>query len=239
MSMNATFVQVDTPELAKFQADPSSVEALFLDDPAGPSGLVALTTAMQDRVGSAAPRMLADALLKLDPVIRKELEERLGRTTSALAAGDGGDEILKMMHQRHARAVGTAAATGKRAVLSLDKNWHGVHYVLCGKAEPGPELVSQAVMGGVELGEDEGFSGYGPPRYFTASQVTKLSQVLNQPGLESKAAARFDATRMSKLGIYPGRRSSDAEGVMDSLRRLRDFYADTANKGKAIITCLV
>jgi hypothetical protein len=95
------------------------------------------------------------------------------------------------------------------------------------------------VLGGVELGHDEGFSGYGPPRYFTAAQVAELGQALSRPELESEAAARFDAARMSQLQIYPGWRPSDAEWVMDSVRRLRDFYSDAANKGQAIVTCLV
>jgi hypothetical protein len=73
--------------------------------------------------------------------------------------------------------------------VSLDKAWHGVHYLLCGEVEPGPALLSQTVLGGVELGENEGFSGYGPPRYFTPAQVAELSQVLNRPELETEAAA--------------------------------------------------
>ena len=36
MSMNATFVQVDTAELSRFQVDPSLVEALFEDGPPSP-----------------------------------------------------------------------------------------------------------------------------------------------------------------------------------------------------------
>jgi hypothetical protein len=44
---------------------------------------------------------------------------------------------------------------------------------------------------------------------------------------------------MSQLGIYPGWRPSDAMEVMDGFRRLRDFYADALEKGRAIITCLV
>ncbi|MGH6838145.1 MAG: YfbM family protein [Methylocella sp.] len=237
MSINATFVQVDSAELSGFQVDPSLVETLFEGGSGVPPALVALTKTMQDRVRAAGPQMLAGALSRLDPAIRKQLEERLSRSISALAAGDGGDEILKLMEERRARSAGSAA--GERAILSLDKDWHGVHYVLCGEAEPGSQLVSQAVLGGVELGDDEGFSGYGPPRYFTAAQVAELAQALSEPGLESEAAARFDAARMSQLGIYPGGRASDANEVMDGFRRLRDFYADAADKGRAIITCLV
>jgi hypothetical protein len=165
MSMTATFVQVDAGELSQFQADPSSVEALF-----------------QDRLPGA----------------------------------------------------------GSHAVLSLDKAWHGVHYVLCGEAEPGSTLLSQAVLGGADLGEDdEGFSGYGPARCFSAAQVAEIAQALSRPDLESEAAARFDAEAMSRLDIYPGWQTSDAGWVLDGLRSLRDFYSDAAVKGRAIVTCLV
>lgn len=244
MSMNATFVQVDMSELPSFQADPSLVEALFQGGSAIPPAFVALAKTMQDRVRAAGPQMMAGVLSRLDPAIRKQLEERLGRSTSALAAGEGGDAIMKLMEERlklmeeqGARSAGSAM--GERAVLSLDKDWHGVHYVLCGEAEPGGQLVSQAVLGGVELGDGEGFSGYGPPRYFSAAQVAELAQVLSKPELESEAAARFDAARMSELGIYPGWRPSDANELMNHFRRLRDFYVDAAEKGRAIITCLV
>jgi hypothetical protein len=182
---------------------------------------------------------MAEALSRFDPAMRKQLEERLGLSTSALAAGAGGDVLLKLMQEREARSAGHAPA-GARAVLSLDKAWHGVHYVLCGEVEPGAALLSQAVLGGVELGEDdEGFSGHGPPRCFSATQVAELARALSRPELESEAAARFDAARMSQLNIYPGWRPSDAEWVMDGFRRLRDFYSDAAGKGRAIVTCLV
>src|SRR6266567_6860392 len=170
MSMNATFVQVDEAELSRLQADPALAEGLFEDagESPVPPALTALTKAMQDRVRTAGPPLLAGALSRLDPALRKQIEESLGRTTAALASGAGGDAILKLMEERRARSAG-AAPPGARAVLSLDKAWHGVHYLLCGEVEPGAALLSQAVLGGVELGEGEGFSGYGPPRYFTAA----------------------------------------------------------------------
>lgn len=236
MSMNATFVQVDAAELSRIQADPSSAEALFQDESlAGPA--LAFTKLMQDRVRTGGPKIAADVLSRLPPQLRQQLEASLGRTSAALASGEGGDTILKMMQERMTRP---AAKAYSRSTLSLDKAWHGVHYVLCGEAEPGLALLSQAVLGGVELGDDpEGFSGYGPARYFTALQVPNLAQALSRPELESEAAARFDAGRMSQLDIYPGWQPSDAEWVMDAFRRLRDFYADAASKKSAIVTCLV
>jgi hypothetical protein len=217
------------------------VEALFEDESlALPPAFTALTKAAQERLRTIGPQLLASTLSQFDPAMRAQLEQRLGRTTEALAAGAGGDDILKLMQERAARRARPGSPVGARAVLSLEKAWHGVHYVLCGEVEAGPALLSQAVLGGAELGDDKkGFAGYGPPRYFTAAQVADLSQALSRPELESEAAARFDAGRMSALSIYPGWQPSDAEWVMDAFRRLRDFYSDAAGQGRAMVTCLV
>lgn len=241
MSMNATFVQIDEAELSRLQADPSLAETLFQDGPAIPPVFAALAKTMQERMRAAGPQVLADKLAQLDPRLRQQIEASMGRTALAFAAGGGGDDILKMLQERAARRGGLGPSASPHAVLSLDKSWHGVHYVLCGEVEPGASLLSQAVMGGVALGDedDEGFSGYGPARYFTAAQVVELSQALGRPEVESEAAARFDAERMSQLGIYPGFRASDAEEILDAYRRLRDFYSDAADKGRAMVTCLV
>ena len=233
MSMNATFVQVDPAELSKFQADPSLAEALFEDEPLVPPAFTAMSKMMQDRVRANGPQLLAGALSRLDPAIRQQLEQRIGLAAPALAAGAGGDILLKMMEERQ-------TITSARPTLSLDKAWHGVHYLLCGEVEPGAALLSHAVLGGVELGDDEeGFSGYGPARYFTAERVAEISQALSHPDLEAEAAARFDAARMSQLKIYPGWRPTDLEWVLESFRRVRAFYSDAAAKGRAIVTCLV
>jgi hypothetical protein len=240
MSMNAIFVQVEDAEIARFEADPDSVEALFANQTLPTAGLLNMTAAMQERLRATGPQMMAATLARLPDSLRQQFEASLGRTTEALASGQGGDDIVKLMQKRLAR--GADPASGKREVLSLDKAWHGVHYLLAGTAEPGPELRSQAVLGGVELGDDpEGFSGYGPARYFGAARVRELSDELRRPEVETEAAARFDPAKMSQLHIYPGWRAGeqDKEWLMDAFQRLRDFYSSTAAQGRAIITCLV
>jgi hypothetical protein len=68
------------------------------------------------------------------------------------------------------------------------------------------------VLGGVELGDDpDGFSGYGPARYFRAAQVRELSEELRRPEVESEAVARFDPAEMSQLQIYPGWRAGEQD----------------------------
>jgi hypothetical protein len=122
-------------------------------------------------------------------------------------------------------------------MLSLEKAWHGVHYLLCGEVESGQSLLSQAVAGGTELGED---LGYGPARYFSVDQVADIARELSRSDLEVEVIARFDPERMSELGIYPGGwHHNPVDWPLEEFRRLRDFYADAAAQGLAIMTWIV
>lgn len=234
--MNAVFVQVDDAEIARFEADPDSVEALFTDEGPSATGLLNLAGAMQERLRAMDPKEMEARLANFPEPLRQQILGGMQRTKAAM---ESGRDPLKGLQQQLGRR---AEARGKRETLSLDKAWHGVHYLLAGAPEPGPELRSQAVLGGVELGDDpEGFSGYGPARYFRAAQVRALSEELQRPETESEAAARFDPAKMSEMQIYPGWQAGDQdkEWVMDAFRQLREFYASAAAHGRAIVTCLV
>jgi Domain of unknown function (DUF1877) len=265
MSMNAEFVQIDEVELARIEHSPAWAETLFHNGPSVmPPQLAALSQALEDRMRASGPKLMADVLSQMNPEIRKQMEARLGVTAAALASGEGGDLLVKALEERRSRmaalapgafpqgirgagptgGVPAAAPAGPHEKLSLDKAWHGVHYVLCGQPEPGETILSHVVLGGTDIGDDEeGFSGYGPARYFTPAEVAGLAHALSRPDLETEAARRFDAAKMEKLEIYPGwsagQAEADKEWIMDSFRRLRDFFADAAGKGRAIVTCLV
>lgn len=242
MSMNAVFIQVTPAELERIEKVPALAESLFQEGVASPLAAFGdLSKKMEDRIRAAGPQLLGQALAKLDPRIREQLEQRMGATAAQFSSGQGGDQLLRMMQERRERAM-NVMGTGKRESprLSLDKEWHGVHYLLCGKAEPDDSLLSKAVLGGRALGDDdEGFSGYGPARCFTASEVAQLSAALDAPEVETEARGRFDAARMNSLQIYPGFRPEDAGPLLEALRRLRDFYAGAAKNGNAMVSCLV
>src|SRR4051794_3152384 len=84
---------------------------------------------------------------------------------------------------------------GPHRKLSLDKAWHGVHYLLAGDAESTAGL-GAVVLGGTDIGEDE---GYGPARYLTPAEVEALALALDAPGAADEIAARYDADRMREL----------------------------------------
>jgi hypothetical protein len=126
------------------------------------------------------------------------------------------------------RAIGSS--------LSLEGSWHGVHYLLCGNAEAGWQLLSRPILGGSPLGED--FSGHGAARFFGANHVLALARALRRVDVEG-VRDRFTPIRMSRDKIYPGTwRAEQAGWLFAELERLRNFYADAAQRGYAMLTVL-
>src|SRR4029077_10584268 len=104
------------------------------------------TERMRAAVLARGPELLAGTI-ELNPALRSDIEERVGRTYEALKGGEGGDALFALM-QEHLGRRGGGPVEGAHPPLSLDKAWHGVHYVLCGEVEPSESVVSRAVLGG-------------------------------------------------------------------------------------------
>jgi hypothetical protein len=226
MSMLATFVQVEPGLLA----DPERIERLFAPE------LPAMfdPERMREAILSRGPQLLA-ATMDMHPQLRGQIEASLGRSQEALRGGEGGEALFALMRKRI-----DGRRTNGHPRLELDKAWHGVHYVLSGTVEPAESLLSQAVLGGTEVGED--FSGYGPARCFTVEQVGELAAALGAPETEREADERYDPERMNELQIYPFGWAEDLgarDWILGAFRRLRGFYAAAAADGCAIVTCLV
>jgi hypothetical protein len=235
MSMLATFVQVEPGLLDQARADAGLTEALFAPTtPAAPTAGFD-NEKMRAVIMARGPQVMA-GILDMHPEMREQLEQHLGMTRDALRRGEGGDAILRLMQQRlGARPSGDVA--GKHGSLSLDKAWHGVHYLLSGSSEPDDTPLGQAVLGGSEIGED--FSGYGPARALDAGLVADIARALDDPRLEDQARGRFDPQRMRELELYPSGWSDESlEWLLASLRELRSFYAGAAAESLAIVACL-
>jgi Domain of unknown function (DUF1877) len=248
MSMIGRFVQVSPGHLQEIISDPSRVEELFVSEQAA-KAMPKLMGALGALRGSS-PKLLAASMTSLHPAIRDRLAQslkNLGIDSDALAHGESGDSLAKLMTDRAAalgaRLPGQPSSSNADAKslrpltsLSLDKAWHGVHFLLCGKVDSDSSIAGQAVMGGTEVGED---LGYGPARYFEAPEVEDIARALSRPTVEAEIAARFDPDKMSRLGIYPGRWStSDRDWVFGAFRELRQFYMDASAGGFAVVTCV-
>ena len=208
MSMSAMFVQVD-PGLLE---DPAGLERLFVPDFA---------------FGGVDPEQMRGMVERSVQVIAQthpELREHLEAQVAQMSFGTGDAKSSEGVH-------------GK---LDLEKAWHGLHYVLSGSVdiEPGDLPLSQAVLGGSEIGED--WSGYGAARYFTPAEVGEVAKAL--AGAEDDdVMKRFDPERMASLQVYPfgWDEPDDREWLLESLHALRQFYGDAAANGRAIVTCLL
>jgi hypothetical protein len=236
MSMLATFVQVDPALLDRLHDEPDLVAQLFVPELPGGAGFD--VDRMRAAVLERGPRLLAGALENFDPALRRQIEASIGRTHEALTRGEGGDQIFELLQERMGSGR-SEPLEGTHEVLSLDKAWHGLHYLLSGTAElePSADVASRAVLGGLEIGDD--FSGYGPARAFAPEDVAQLAEALGDSRVALDAAARYDAARMNRLQIYPfGWDDDGREWLLSSLRELRRFYADGAAHGRGVVTCL-
>jgi hypothetical protein len=85
------------------------------------------------------------------------------------------------------------AATAER--VSLEKAWHGLHYLLTGKAWGGDGPAAFLVAGGKQLDEEE--------RWFEPDETKRIHQELSRIS-DDQLWARFDAEEMERQEIYPG-----------------------------------
>ena len=83
--------------------------------------------------------------------------------------------------------------------LDMDKEWHGIHFLLNGTAWSTEGDYGQVVFGGQEVGAD---LGYGPARILYADQVSDLSRHLSDLSPDS-LRERYDPAAMSNEMIYP------------------------------------
>jgi hypothetical protein len=236
MSMMARFVAVTPEHLNAMKKSPDLVEELLARDTG--SSPFEFSAALQERARAMAPQMLGGMLEKMTPEMRQQLMQYLGVGEKDLNAANVADAILKRMSQGAgaARQPSPQAEASALKNVSLDKAWHGLHYLLCGAAEAVPGALGQAVLGGTEIGDD---LGYGAARFFTPAEAKEIARALQEPTLEQALHARFNPTLMESHGLYPG--GWDREGddwLIEAFRTLRAFYADASAAGQAVIAVL-
>jgi hypothetical protein len=113
--------------------------------------------------------------------------------------------------------------------LDLEKSWHGIHYLLTGTAWGTEAGAGAAILGGEEIGVDD---GYGPARILRPELVRTIAMALD--GLDLVALrARFDPAAMSSAGIYPDLWADNEFDtyLAPNFTKLRQFYQTAAANG--------
>ena len=191
----------------------------------------------QERLRRQAPELVADMLERLPPTVRQQLRRRLGLGENGLPNPGADNAVLVQLAQCEAARRRAPPAPGNPShSVTLDKAWHGLHYLLCGKLEPAPGPLGQAVFGGSEIGENR---GYAPARYLVPSQVAEIAGALQSPGLERELHGRFDGEAMTQLRIDPSVwETDDHDWLIEAFRTLRDFYAAASEAERADVTLI-
>lgn len=123
--------------------------------------------------------------------------------------------------------------------LYLEKAWHGLHYLLTGLPQGGPEPWNYLLAGGEPVGGPQNHAvGKGPARILLPAQVAAFHEALAALTPE-KLTARFDPIEMMALKIYPEIWDGDAAQTIDWLRDsytdLQDFVQRVAQQNEAIL----
>ena len=125
-------------------------------------------------------------------------------------------------------------------MIGLDKAWHGLHYLLTGAADGGPEPACFLLSGGEDLGDDDDLQA----RLLDPGQVRTFAEHLAALTTE-EMTRRFDPDRMTRLRIYPDaiwkrpEEKDEPRGfLLDAFTELRDFTAGAAARGDAVVVCI-
>lgn len=83
--------------------------------------------------------------------------------------------------------------------ISLEKAWHGLHYLLTGEVWEGHGPLAFLLAGGEQIGDDD----ESPLRWFAPEETNQIHEALSSIS-DDKLWSRFDAAEMERQEIYPG-----------------------------------
>lgn len=102
--------------------------------------------------------------------------------------------------------------------VSLEKSWHGLHYLLTGEAWAGNGTLAFLAVGGEQLGDADEM----PSRWFTPDDTVRIYEALSGVSDEN-LWSRFNADEMERLDIYPGIWD---EGEQDLKKECLTYFRD-------------
>jgi hypothetical protein len=142
-------------------------------------------------------------------------------------------ENLSGSDTNFAGSGGTATASS----VSLEKSWHGLHYLLTGEVWEGTGPLGFLLGGGELLGDDEE-SGV---RWFTPDETAKINAALKNI-TDDVLWSRFDAEVMESQEIYPGIWDEDEsdlkEEYLSYFNELKKVVQSAASAGQGLMVSI-
>ena len=125
------------------------------------------------------------------------------------------------------------AAYDKDAVLDLDKEWHALHFLLTGSADPLDSPLSLILSSSEPIGDD---NGYGPTYYIAPDRFRAFDEALSS--LDDEALrSRYDPDAMVAhhvylADLYQEEGESGLAFLLQRLKDLRSFAAKGVQSGR-------
>ena len=117
-------------------------------------------------------------------------------------------------------SAATGLRDGTREEASLGHYWHGVQYLLAGRATGVRGPAAWLASGGDELSATPG----GPVRYLSPDKVRKLAALFADTEPDDLGDDVYDEAAMDAAGVHPGRWTRRGE-TFDQLGTMRELYS--------------
>jgi Domain of unknown function (DUF1877) len=142
------------------------------------------------------------------------------------------EEILSNMEKI---LFGKEETDGGVPVVSLEKSWHAIHFLLSGEVWTGDSPLGRVLMGGDEIGDESFNTGYGNPRYHPPQSVKEISEDL--PTL-AELKDKYDPAKMAEAEIYGFNKDEpdeEWEYLSHFYSQMANYFQDAANRGNGMI----
>ncbi len=132
-----------------------------------------------------------------------------------------------------------------KILINIGQSWEAIYYILTGRIlaewDDEPQPLSWIMFNLEQFVDEEQDFGYGPANYSTSEQVKQISKKLKPiTGPDIKKAYR--SNEMLELQIYPAGFWDDKEEtktlLIENFEKLKQLYADAAEKNEAVIAYL-
>jgi hypothetical protein len=134
-----------------------------------------------------------------------------------------------------ANANPAQALTSRRteaSAVSLEKAWHGLHFLLTGTAMEGDEPLNFLLLGGEVVGDDES------SRRLSPQAVQELHRALASTS-DEQLWGRFDPEQMEAGDVYPGIWDEPEEDLKEEylmyFHEMKRLISQAAAGGKAVL----
>jgi hypothetical protein len=121
--------------------------------------------------------------------------------------------------------------------VSLEKAWHGLHYLLTGEVWEGRGPLAFLLAGGEQLGDEE----ESPVRWFDPQEAGQIHRAL--AGIsDDELWSRFDADEMERQEIYPGIWDEPEDELKEEyltyFHELKQVVATAAQGGQGLVVSI-